>query len=194
MNYLYTIPSLLSLSRILLTPVVILLITMQYPFPWLGIVVFTGAALTDLFDGKLARKHNLESDYGKFIDPLADKVLVLGMFFFFYYVTLIPLWILLLITMRDIMITGLRNITNKKNMLMQTTYFAKVKTTIQFIAIYYTLLYIVVSKKSLYSLGLNYLLNQQILYIIMLLVAVITCCSGVDYLIKNRQKLISLFN
>ncbi|MFC1854667.1 phosphatidylglycerophosphatase A [Candidatus Dependentiae bacterium] len=123
------IPNIFSLSRILLTPVVVLLLHFKYNV--LALVAFSLAALTDFFDGHYARRFDAGSAWGIFLDPLADKILVHGLFLYLCFVGLIS-WIpVLLVLFRDILITVLRTFVGVKKCSVPASIWGKLKTFMQ---------------------------------------------------------------
>ena len=126
------IANFLSLLRMLLTPPSLWLLVQGYPFLWAAACVCAVAAITDFYDGYFARRYHMTSKSGSFLDPLADKVLVLGHFFTFVFLRLVPLWIVIMIAFRDVVITFIRMVVNAKHVQLKTSYSAKLKTTLQF--------------------------------------------------------------
>lgn len=138
----YNLPILLTVLRILLTPVFVALFLLD---GWMAfaaaIVVFTIAALTDLWDGRIARRRGLVSQWGTFLDPLADKFLIGATFACFAFKGFMPWGAVGLIFGRDILVTVLRVRAIKQQVTLPTTNLAKAKTVAQFIAIYVIFLY-----------------------------------------------------
>ncbi|MCX7999079.1 MAG: CDP-diacylglycerol--glycerol-3-phosphate 3-phosphatidyltransferase [Leptospiraceae bacterium] len=131
------LPNFLTGLRIVLVPFFITFL-FQEPLYYkiIAFCIFLFASLTDLVDGYLARKWNQETEFGKFLDPLADKVLVLGAFITF--ITLneqVEVWMVFLIVLRDMLITTLRYIAIQNNQSIRTTKMAKLKTFFQMVAI-----------------------------------------------------------
>ena len=134
------LPNLITLGRLLAIPVIIILMT-TYPYGGRlvsGVVatVFLIAALTDLLDGYLARKHNIVSTLGKFLDPLADKLLVASALIMLIPLGRAPAWVVFLIIAREIAITGLRAIAAERGMVISASDAGKQKTLAQNIAIF----------------------------------------------------------
>lgn len=131
------IPNLLSLLRIVLIPLFLYLIfTPSIMSRGLALFVFLIASLTDLLDGWSARKLNQETETGRFLDPLADKLLVVfALIAFLILDPLIPMWMVLIIISRDILITFMRYLSIKKGAHLRTSKFGKVKTAFQMISI-----------------------------------------------------------
>lgn len=132
MKSLLTPANLLTSLRIILVPVYLWLFSLH---TWtsiiLALVVFIGAAVTDLYDGRLARSRREITRLGKFLDPLADKFLVIGAFAQFGVMGLVNFWLVGIIVIRDVWVTALRVIAIKKGSELRTSGNAKLKTTIQ---------------------------------------------------------------
>ncbi len=194
-----TLPNQLTILRIILTPVFLYLFLSNDPLLiQISLAVFLVAALTDWYDGWLARKFNYITDWGKFWDPLADKILTSTAFIGLVFVNLIPLWMVILIIFRDLVVTLLRVYAESRGYNFITSYYAKWKTVLQMIFLYYLLL-IYVGKNTLNIFTgneklFNYLLNDQLIYFIMLIITVITVHSGITYLVKNKHLIKQLFN
>ncbi len=193
------LPNQLTIIRIILTPIFLYLFLSSNPLLiQISLGVFFVAALTDWYDGWLARKFNYITDWGKFWDPLADKILTSTAFLGFVFVGLLPLWMVLLIIIRDLVITLLRVFAEGRGYNFITTYYAKWKTLLQMVFLYYLLLlYVGMNTKEVYVENKNLfalLSNQTMIYFIMLVITIITVHSGITYLIKNKHLISKLFN
>ena len=125
------LPNILSASRIIASPFFILfMIQDEAYFRWLSLFLVSVISLTDFFDGYYARKFNATTEFGKYLDPIADKVFVWIVFFTFYFILgdFIPTWMLILIVFRDLSVTILRQIFNYKRLVFKTSRLAKNKT------------------------------------------------------------------
>ncbi len=123
------IPNVLTIFRILLTPLFIICLFSNYPYAKLwALIVFIIASITDAFDGYYARKYDQVTRHGKFLDPLADKILVSSAFISFAILDLVPYWMVALIIFRDLFVTGLRMVMESKGLTMITSKIAKAKT------------------------------------------------------------------
>lgn len=193
-----TIPNQLTVARIILTPIFAFMFLSDNSdlHKW-SLVVFFVAAITDWYDGWLARKFNYMSELGKFLDPLADKILTSTAFFVFVFVGVLELWMVIIIVTRDILVTILRIIAEIKKYKISTSYIAKVKTFIQMTFIYYLLIvYIGRSVDFLNFINpdvFNLLLNKYLIFIIMLIITILTLISGILYFIQNRYSLKEIF-
>uniref|UniRef100_A0A7V3E7P3 CDP-diacylglycerol--glycerol-3-phosphate 3-phosphatidyltransferase n=1 Tax=Ignavibacterium album TaxID=591197 RepID=A0A7V3E7P3_9BACT len=193
------LPNQLTVLRIILTPVFLYFFLSENPlFIQISLAIYFIAALTDWYDGWLARKFNYITEWGKFWDPLADKILTSAVFIGFVIVKLLPLWMVILIIFRDLSVTLLRVYADSRGYSFRTTYYAKWKTMLQMIFLYYLLILYVA--KNTVEIYINYqgiielLLNEDIVYFVMLVITVITVHSGVTYLLLNKSLIKQLFN
>lgn len=142
------VPNILCLIRIALAPFVVLLLTVENggaACKIAALVVFSIAMLTDLFDGKIARKYGFVSDMGKFLDPIADKLLVLGTMIAFVQINVFPAFPVVLILARELAVTGLRLIAAPKGEVIAANMAGKAKTASQsvcLIAVFLLLLFV----------------------------------------------------
>ncbi len=194
-----TLPNQLTILRIVLTPVFLILFLSDDPtYKQISLFVFIVAALSDWYDGWLARKFNYITDWGKFMDPLADKILTSTAFIGFAVIGLLEWWMVIIIVFRDITITLLRAYADKKGYVFSTSIYAKWKTFLQMVFLYY-LLFIYIGS---ITPGLNQkfgsifriLLDHTLIYVVMLFITIITVHTGVNYFRKNKaviKKLLS---
>ena len=189
------IPNLLTSSRILLVPVFLYCLFSDFSHgKLLALIVFITASITDAFDGKIARKHNAVSKFGIYFDPFADKFLVLSAFYAFMFIpilsTTVKLWMIILISFRDILVTLLRTIMQYKGITMMTSKFGKLKTTLQLITIHLILVFLILKS---YSVAiLSDLLYYELIYFLMVITTIITFYTGVHYFYHNYKTLGSL--
>lgn len=137
------IPNLLTVGRILLIPVFLLLSSLPNSiiFQYLAVIVFTVASLTDYLDGYLARKWQVVTNFGKFADPLADKILVMSAFIMLVGLDLVPAWVAAIIICRELAVTGLRLLlVEKGGEVLAAAMPGKIKTVTQMLAIIFLLL------------------------------------------------------
>lgn len=174
----FNIPNTLSLIRVFLAPLVLLFLSLRidipivhdYPVSWgdaIAAAVFIIASITDAFDGYIARKYKLVTTLGKFIDPLADKVLVIAAMLALIELDRLPAWIAMVIITREFIVTGLRLVAANEGIVIAASKGGKLKTCCQIAA--------------LIMLILNIPGGMAIMWIAMLL----TVWSGMDYLIKG---------
>lgn len=143
---------------------------------YIALVIFIIASLTDLLDGKIARKYNLVTNFGKFMDPLADKLLVCSALICLIEMGRIPSWIVIIIISREFIISGFRLVASDNNVVIAASYWGKFKTTFQMIMVCLMLANIPVLE----------LLTQ----IIMWIATALTIISLIDYIVKNKNVLL----
>lgn len=183
------LPNQLTVLRICMIPVFILVVGL--PLDWgqltvgttslaitqlVGAIIFALASVTDWLDGKIARSRGLVTNFGKFADPLADKMLVMTAFIMLVDQGKAPAWVIAIIVCRELAVTGLRLLLVEDGEVMAAAWPGKVKTATQMIAI--ILLFI---NNIPFNL-INVPLDQIMLYACL----IFTIYSGVDYFIKNR--------
>ena len=189
------LPNLLTSSRILLVPVFLYFLFSDFSHgKLLALICFVIAAITDAYDGKIARKHNIVTKFGIFFDPLADKFLVLSAFYAFMFIsdldTTIKLWMIILISFRDILVTLLRTIMQYKGITMITSKLGKIKTALQLITIHLILIFLIFKS---YSVAIpSDLFYNESLYFLMVITTIITFYTGVHYFYHNYKTLGSL--
>jgi len=186
------LPNQLTVLRIVLTPVFLyLFISDDLLMKQISLAVFIVAALSDWYDGWLARKFNYVTEWGKFMDPLADKILTSSAFIGFVFVGLLEWWMVAIILIRDFTITLLRIYADRKGLVFTTSYYAKWKTLLQMVFLYYLLIIYVGSVTpeldTIFNEEFQALLNPDLLYFIMLLITIITVHSGLFYINKNKE-------
>lgn len=191
------LPTQLTLLRIILTPVFLFLLFYNgLPSKILSFIVYIVASLTDWYDGYYARKFGTVSKWGKFLDPLADKILVSSAFVAFYILGLVQLWVVLIIVTRDVLITGLRSYALLKSQPVVTIYIAKVKTLIQMSAVFITFIIFLVKQyaevKGIEFSIINFLDEIRFVDRLMLLVVLLTVYTGFRYLVQNRSHIIAI--
>ena len=186
------LPNQLSIIRIVLTPLFVLLfLSENIIVRYISLGVFTIAVLTDWYDGYIARKYDNVSTGGKFLDPLADKVLVITSLVVFNRLGYIPNWIIWVIIIRDVLITSLRLYSIKSTKPVCTNFLGKVKTFGQLTILYYIYLYdlFINSRDMEYQNRIvNILLNSTIIMVLLYTVTIITVISGIVYLIENKYQ------
>ena len=166
------LPNKLTILRIVLILPFLLVLYLDVPYAqYIALAIFIIASLTDLLDGKIARKNGLVTDFGKFADPLADKMLVTAAMLWFVEQGLMPGWALLIVIVREFSVSGLRMVASDKGRVIAAGWSGKVKTASTMVCIV------------LMFLSIPPVVNT-------LCVAVIvatTIWSGVEYFVKNRD-------
>ncbi len=149
----------------------------------ISFILFMIASATDYLDGYLARKWNIVSTFGKFIDPIADKVLILGVLIVFSYKGVIPWYLTAIVAFREISLTVIRTLLMFKKVVIASTMSGKVKTFSQVIAI--IIIYVIVYFRN----QISNTLFQYIIWILMVWIVVTTIYSGVRFVMKNRKEI-----
>ena len=169
------LPNKLTLFRVILIPffVLFMLVDITAYDKWIALAIFIIASLTDLLDGKIARKYNLVKNFGKFMDPLADKLLVCSALICLVALTKIPAWIVIIIIAREFIISGFRLIASDNGVVIAASYWGKFKTTFQMVMIC-----LMIADIEAISL---------ITTVVMWIALILTIVSLVDYLIKNKD-------
>ena len=168
-------PNRLSILRVLCIPFIIFFLSLENAWStWAAPAVFAFASLTDFLDGYLARKYNWITVFGKFIDPVADKMLVLSTMIMLTWMQLIPAWMVILILARELSVDGLRMVAVSNGKVIAAGPLGKVKTASQMILI----LMILILRKFLFSFPAGTVFG--------IWVCLITVWSGVDYFYRNR--------
>ncbi len=170
------LPNKLSILRIFCIPVIVILFLI--PAPWCRFAAagaFLLASVTDYLDGHIARKNHLVTDFGKFIDPVADKLLVLSTLIMLIHTRQIPAWVPVIILARELCVDGLRMIAVTKGTVIAAGPLGKIKTVSQMILILYLLIF-----------GASFFENW-IAVVLTGWVILITILSGVDYFRKNKS-------
>lgn len=181
-----------TVTRILLIPVFLVVMLVDWPSlfpdnigllylvrPWLAALVFTFLAATDAVDGYLARSRNEITTFGKFVDPLADKILVTAALVALIEVDVLPAWIALVIITREFVVSGLRMIASAEGLVIAASWYGKLKTTLQIVAI---VLFIVMDSPALAVVG-SWLPSvfTATSWVVMGAALVMTILSMVDY-------------
>ena len=171
------LPNKLTLLRIILVPVFMAVLYMGFPGAnWVALAIFIIASFTDLLDGKIARKYNLVTDFGKFADPLADKILVTAAMLWFVELGQMPAWALLIVVTREFAVSGLRMLASNKGRVIAAGWSGKVKTASTMACIV------------LMFLPIPAVVNTVCVWII----ALTTLYSGVEYFMKNKDVIASM--
>lgn len=192
------LPNQLTVARIILTPVFMyLFLSEDVVLKQISIVVFVIAAITDWYDGWLARKFNYITNWGKFLDPLADKILTSAAFISFVMIDVYAGWMVALIISRDFIITGLRLYAEYAGWSFSTSVLAKWKTFIQMAFLYYTLMLFTLKTiepvYSAYPEIIDILLHPDLIYTCMLIITILTVWTGTTYIFKNIYSLKNQF-
>ena len=169
------LPNKLTMFRVILIPffVLFMLVDITNVDKWIALAIFIIASLTDLLDGRIARKYNLVTNFGKFMDPLADKLLVCSALICLVEMVKIPSWMVIIIIAREFIISGFRLIAADNGVVIAANYWGKVHSTFQIVMI--CLLIADIEAISM------------ITDVIMWAALILTVISLIDYLIKNKD-------
>jgi CDP-diacylglycerol--glycerol-3-phosphate 3-phosphatidyltransferase len=184
------LPNQLTVLRMVLAPLLVFLLSREsLTYRYLALIVFLFASLTDWYDGYAARKLGRITQWGKFLDPLADKILVITTFCVFVSLGVVKAWMVVVIAARDILMMGLRLYGEWKRQPVITSLSAKWKTAGQMTAIYIILVYLVVQAHTLATgnipAWLIWLQESKALDKMMFVVTGVTLATGIQYLFEN---------
>ena len=174
------LPNKLTIFRVILIPFFVFFLLAPYFTGYgnyIAVGIFILASLTDLLDGKIARKYHLVTDFGKFMDPLADKLLVCAAMICLVEQKMLPAWIVIIIISREFIISGFRLIASDNGIVIAASYWGKFKTTFQMLMIIVLILNI--------DLPFFKVLDVVLTYVAL----VLTVISLIDYLAKNKDVL-----
>ena len=181
----------LTISRIILTFVFMFFLFVKGVFAKsAAFLIFSIAAFSDFLDGRIAKQKNIISDFGKFMDPLADKILIIAAFAAFVQMNLIEAWMLVIIIAREFVITSLRLFALNKGRVLAASKSGKHKTASQMFVIFLILVFILLKEIMLRFFSWNpawEVFFQRGIYILMWIVVGLTLYSGISYLLENRK-------
>ncbi|MDD4200773.1 MAG: CDP-diacylglycerol--glycerol-3-phosphate 3-phosphatidyltransferase [Eubacteriales bacterium] len=144
---------------------------------WIALVIFIAAAFTDMLDGMIARKRNLVTNFGKIMDPLADKVLVYSAFCLMVGDGTVPAWMFIIILAREFAVSGIRTVAASEGIVIAAGYSGKIKTVLQMIAVPVLILAHALSQfQIVMTIGQIFLLASLVM----------TVYSGIEYIVKNK--------
>ena len=172
------LPNKLTIARVIMIPFFVLFLLTGMggaASKWIALAIFIIASLTDLLDGHIARKYNLVTNFGKFMDPLADKLLVCAAMICLVEMGRLPAWIVIVIISREFIISGFRLIASDNGRVIAASYWGKFKTTFQMLMI--CLMIADIAQIAVVTAA------------VMWIALVLTVVSLVDYLVKNKDVL-----
>lgn len=170
------LPNKLTVLRAIMIPFFLVFLYIEQPWSkWVALGIFIAASLTDMLDGQIARKRNLVTNFGKFMDPLADKLLVCSALIALSDMGKIPAWIIIIIISSDFIISGFRLVAAEKGVVIAAGWLGKIKTALQMVMV----CFLIASIKAF-----------RIIDIILIYASLIlTIVSLIDYLYRNREVL-----
>jgi len=172
------LPNKLTILRVLMIPLFVALMYASFPGNFIAaLAVYVLACLTDLLDGKIARKYNLVTNFGKFMDPLADKLLVSAALICLVDLKRIPAWVVIIIISREFIISGFRLVAADKGTVIAASYWGKFKTVFQ------------MAMTILMIINLPFGWAKTLTMAVMWIAVILTVVSLADYVIRNRKVL-----
>ena len=173
------LPNKLTVLRVIMIPFFVFFLLLENganpTWRYLSAAIFIVASFTDLLDGKIARKYNLVTNFGKFMDPLADKLLVCSALLCLIHLEQLPAWLVIIIISREFIISGFRLVASDNGVVIAASYWGKVKTVFQMISVILLIL----------NIPALSLITQICVWIALIL----TVVSLVDYIVKNHKVL-----
>lgn len=173
------LPNKLTVLRVILIPFFVVSMMIEnganQTFRYVAAAIFIIASLTDMLDGKIARKYNLVTNFGKFMDPLADKLLVCSALICLIQLGQLPAWMVIIIVSREFIISGFRLVAAEQGIVIAASYWGKFKTTFQMIAVVLMIL--------------NFGALSAVTLICTWAALILTIISLVDYIAKNHKVL-----
>ena len=174
------LPNKLTLFRVVLIPFFVFFLLAPYfegDGNYIAVAIFIVASITDFLDGKIARKYNLVTNFGKFMDPLADKLLVCSALICLIQLELIPAWVVIIIIAREFIISGFRLVASDNGVVIAASYWGKFKTAFQMLTVIVLILNI---PNKVFTI-----LGTVLIYVSLAL----TVISLIDYIAKNKDVL-----
>ncbi len=186
------------MTRVVIAPFFIaLMLTEDAGYIILGCFVYLLAAISDYIDGWYARKFGMITKWGQFFDPLADKILTTSAFIVFYIFNIIPLWMVAVIVLRDIVTTLFRIAAISKKSILETSYPAKFKTSLQMVFIAFVLVLIFIKYTGVFEIlpaTVDKIIYSSSMYYLMLLLTLLTVWTLIDYIFKNKSLLSKIWS
>lgn len=176
----------LTISRIILAGFFILFLFIKgLGAKFMAMAVFLTACVTDYYDGYFARKTGSITAFGKLMDPIADKILILGAFLAFVEMEIIPAWMVMVIIARELMITGIRVLALSQKKVLAAELGGKHKTVSQMVAVVAVLIFLIIRDS---GFNLRYVEDFKIaVYLLMLITVGMTLTSGISYMARNKD-------
>ena len=174
------LPNKLTMARVIMIPFFVIFMLTGWggeASKWISLAIFIVASITDFLDGKIARKYNLVTNFGKFMDPLADKLLVCSALICLIQLELIPAWVVIIIIAREFIISGFRLVASDNGVVIAASYWGKFKTAFQMLTVIVLILNI---PNKVFTI-----LGTVLIYVSLAL----TVISLIDYIAKNKDVL-----
>jgi len=179
----------ITMLRILLVPVFIVFLKLNFPYKnFIVTAIFVLISLTDALDGYIARKRKQVTDFGKVMDPIADKLLIAGALIYLVSQARIVPWMAFIIISRELLVTGLRIVVSHKKVIIAASVWGKLKTITLIIAICAVMLRVDALMQNWFMLDTFVFFGKGIAYSLMFIATIITIISGIDYFVKAKKK------
>ena len=182
------LPNKLTVLRMILAPIYLLLMLIDFPYHYLvALVVFAIAAITDSLDGKIARKHNLVTTFGKLVDPIADKMLTTAALLAFMQEGWCSIWIVMVVLTREYAVTSFRLLASIQGVAVPANYWGKAKTVSQMV---FTLLIMVMAQiEESFSVFATegWFTLANVSNVLLWITAILTVVSGITYLVEGKK-------
>jgi CDP-diacylglycerol--glycerol-3-phosphate 3-phosphatidyltransferase len=186
------------MTRVLIAPLFIVLMLTDDPgYIILGCFLYLLAAISDYIDGWYARKFGMITKWGQFFDPLADKILTTSAFIVFYIFDIIPLWMIAVIVLRDVVTTLFRIMAISKKSVLETSYPAKFKTSVQMVFIAFVLVFLFIKYTCVFDImpeTADKIIYSSWTYYTMLLLTLLTVWTLIDYIFRNKSLLSKIWS
>lgn len=178
-----TISNKLTIVRIIMVPILVVLMLLDFKYSDIcAAIIFVFASFTDFLDGYLARKRNEITNFGKFADPIADKVLVISAYLCLVEAQIVPSWAVIIVLAREFIVSALRMAAASQNCVIAADKFGKLKTVVQMIS---TTLLILGAHSFMLESGVLAVVSMVLFYISVVLAAF----SGISYVVKYKNLL-----
>ncbi len=174
------LPNTLTLLRVVMIPLFVAAFLSGGISDWITLILFVLASITDALDGYIARKKNIVTDFGKLMDPLADKIMVMAAFVCFTYAGLLHPAVTILVMAREFIVTGVRMLATSKGKVIAADIWGKLKTVFQDASIILILIKCAVGTNDASFLGV-------VIYLCVWIMTILTIVSAINYCIKNKD-------
>jgi len=178
--------------RLILIPIIIVVLYWDFSYSFFiafGLIIVAG--LTDIFDGIIARKYNLKTEFGAFMDPFVDKLMIISLFIVLLDLGLVPGWIVLLLIARDIFTQGVRSAMNAKGKILKSEVSGKVKALLQIITILFAIFLSAIFKAGLFTVFLD-TWTLTLIFWVALITLIESYIALAEFFVKNRKVLLKI--
>ena len=170
------LPNKLTVARMIAAVVYVIVYMLE--FYWVALVIFVLASLTDMLDGQIARRNNLVTNFGKIMDPLADKILVYSALVLMVVDNTVPGWMLIIILAREFVVSGMRTVAASEGIVVAAAMSGKIKTVLQMCAVI-----VLIISNAVPHIKAIFVLGQILLWLSLIM----TVYSGYEYITKNKS-------